>query len=192
MSENEQTPYKETTETTPQFTLNNIVTICDSGLVLRHDVKKQDPNEKLGDALAIFNISSFLDISSKKLYDLGIPLKKILDILDEDQKKDLVDIYNKAIEEFLADSIGLDINTANKNSLFFVVKYGKRHGFYDESQYYGFGKIGRGSLDYKDILTTDELIINDTPIDQNSFNKLKTTLTEIIKRKIIDSIDRLN
>lgn len=191
MSENEQTPYKETVETTPQFTLNNIITICENGLVLRHDIKEQDPNEKLGDALAIFNISFFLNATSKKLYDLGIPLKKIFDILDEDQKKNLVDIYNKAVEEFLADSIGLDINAANKNSLFFVIKYGQKHGSYDESQYYGFGKIGRGSLDYKDILTTDELIINDIPMDQDSFNKLKATLTETIKRKIINSINSL-
>lgn len=190
--ENEQATNKEVVEIISQFTLDDILSISENGLVLRHDVKKQDPNEKLGDALAIFNLSLFLDEVSKKIYDLGISPKRIAEILDEKQKNELVNAYNKAIDEFLTDSIGMDINTANKNSFFFLAKYNRIFGAYDESQYYGFGKVGRGRIEHKDILTTDQLIIDDTPIDQNSFNKLKATSTETIKRKIIDSIRSLN
>ena len=144
-------------------------------------------------------------------YDTG--QKLAWEVMTKEEKQQLVLDFERAIKEFIVNSLGWDINKlmesaeitlgqiiglfAKSQPAFILIEFDeamKGHG-YDESNYYGLGKLGRGMIEpekmkEKIILTAEDF--DGLGLDQKT--ELNSELFERILRfaseKLFDKIYR--
>lgn len=130
------TPNKEIVESDLKY-------IFENKLVLRHCKSPQnaidevESNRSDGDALAISSLDGLTNFN----FTRGI---FILSELDDVEKSLVLQRYNSAIDNFITDSCGWDINKKQKSA--FILGTSRSHFSFDKDKYYSLGKIGSDSI----------------------------------------------
>lgn len=133
-----------------------------------------------------------------------LPLNILSNYLDESKKPVISARYDKSVRQFLGDSLGIGINqlagkdnrvgamlekVVNQGSTFLVGEFQGSEMSYDESAYYGLGKCGKQSVapekilriimpENNDVAELRSQLGDNTEVDNNNFNLLKSELTD--------------